>query len=76
MTYKNYRIEPSKVSGYEAYNMLDCDEPMIICETVEEIVKIINEKDSDDENNYRICKCKNSCENLDCSVIKCKERQN
>ena len=47
MTYKNYRIEPSKVSGYEAYNMLDCDEPMIICETVEEIVEIINEKNSD-----------------------------
>jgi len=46
MTYKNYRIEPSKVSGYEAYNMLDCDEPMIICETVEEIIHLINENEN------------------------------
>lgn len=44
MTYKNYRIDPSQFSGYEAYNTLDCDEPMIICETVEEIIQIINDK--------------------------------
>jgi hypothetical protein len=44
MIYKNYRIEKSQTKGYEATNTEDCDEPMILCETIEEIIVIINEK--------------------------------